>query len=790
MTTSIAESDRMTVPDNIGFDPGKVPARNGLRLYLLVALGLHCLFALYYVTKSKAFAFADIGSDTFSCFYPLQVAVAHQLKTLHEVTWSFELGIGGFIASIFDPLWLVVGWFPDSWQLALRLPMFIFRSVLGGAFFFGYFRILGVRAQIAVMAGLGYAFSSYAMINAQWEVLHGTEFMQLSAYLFLLELFLRRGSRFAAIAAGVTIGLGHPLGMYMFALFTLLYVTARIFVIGRAESVGSTVRAVVIFGLWCVLGLAITAPLLLPATYYLLESPRVSGSYLQLHAILSLLFSVNDKVSIASEITGLLGKDFLGTNLQYHGWLNYFEGPAFYVGLLPLLCIPQLIGPTSRPACRRLSIIALVCIGLYFIFPGLRYLVYGFGHMAFRFSTLWISVLLLTMGLLGLRQMLASGPWRPGILLAVAGIFGIIIAANIFAPTIVNNEHVVRVAVFTLAYGVLLWYLADPAWRARALVPLLAVMCCELAMFSMPAVLERTPVGADGSSPSGNYDDPDTVKSLTLIRNIEGAGNFYRVEKTFDSVFLDDAMIQDYAGTKSYYFHAASISRFVDGLGLPRFAPFANYISSMASRPDILDLLAVKYLISRDRSLDKARGLTHIATMGGDEIYRNNNAFDFGHFFDRVSDEKTANGIALLLERDAFLLKSVVFADSAPVQAALDAEDAGSSSSRDLPAKVDVRKTRDDLLQGTVQTPKKQVLLIPMPFDRGWKIYLDDEVATSLQADYGLTAIVVPAGTHRITMTYIPPGRTLGIWLSAAALCIVGVFQFWSRVRLPRRDQE
>jgi hypothetical protein len=194
--------------------PQAKSANGGFRLYLTVACLAAFILSLYFITQGKAFAFYDFGSDTFLCFYPLQVAIAKQLQTLHAVTWSFDLGLGAFAGSLFDPLWLVTGWMPVSWQLPLRLPMFMLRLVLGGAFFYGYLRQIGLRSPIAVIGGLGYAFSTYGVINTQWEVMQGAEFVQFAAYLFFLERYIRSrklsfGSRLAsrsesAIPSGCT----------------------------------------------------------------------------------------------------------------------------------------------------------------------------------------------------------------------------------------------------------------------------------------------------------------------------------------------------------------------------------------------------------------------------------------------------------------------------------------------------------------------------------------------------------------------------------------------------------
>ena len=250
---------------------------SGIWAYLLVAGAMSGLVVLYFVLKGQAFAFVDIGSDTFLCFYPLQVAVARQLQDLHTLTWSFDLGLGGYLGTLFDPLWLVTGWLPLDWQLALRLPMYVFRILLGGAFFHAYLCKIRVSPRLATLGALGYAFSSYAMVNVQWEIMHGTEFVQFAAYLWLFETYVRQRRFAAAVAAGVVVGLGNPVGLWTFAVFTLAYGILRLAMTPSGERKAFVWR-VAAFGLWLMAGLALTAPLLLPAAYFLLDSPRVSGA--------------------------------------------------------------------------------------------------------------------------------------------------------------------------------------------------------------------------------------------------------------------------------------------------------------------------------------------------------------------------------------------------------------------------------------------------------------------------------------------------------------------------------
>ncbi|MBS0557683.1 MAG: YfhO family protein [Proteobacteria bacterium] len=753
-----------------------------LGIYLLIAICLLTVLSLHYLLTAHAFAFYDIGSDTFFQFFPLQIVQARQLHELHSISWSFDLGLGGYVGSLFDPFMLLTGWLPESWQLGSRLPMFAVRVISAGGFFYAYLRLIRFEPHLAILGALGYAFSSYGMLNAQWEVMHGTEFVQLAIFLYLLEKYLATQNRWAPIAAGIVVGLGHPMGLYMFGLFGLLYALARSTTIPAGERL-SYFRAIPTFAAWCIPGLLLVAPLLFPALYYFFESPRVSGDHSALYAELGRMFRINDRATLSAELAGLFGKDLLGSNLHYAGWANYFEGPGFYVGMLPLLCIPQLLAPGASRVERRLCIIGVIGIAAYFAFPALRTAVYGFGESAFRFSTLWISAILLVLGLAGLRRILTGGVWRPGLGLAVLFVFGIPLAGALFLPARIDYVHLSLVFAFGGAYGAIAWHLTrDSTSRSSVLNLLIPVVACELLVFAIPTVVQRNAVTLDAASAIGSYHD-GTDQALAYVRDYQrqfsGNDDFYRVDKTYYSVFLDDALIQNYHGTASYFFHATAITRFVDRMNLDRVSPSPNYISSMSNRRDVMDLLGVRYLLSRDRKPDAERDLAYLATVDGIDIYRNATAHGFGTFYSSIAAEARADALPVP-QRDVFLLDNVTVDDPASIESELtrlgsDPHHAG------LQQRADISTRGDDVLTGTVQTPKAALLLLAMPFDRGWSATLGGKPVHLFRADYGLTAVLVPPGQHAIALAYVAPGRRVGI--GACLLCVGFLLLLWRSQR-------
>jgi uncharacterized membrane protein YfhO len=215
--------------------------------------------------------------------------------------------------------------------------------------------------------------------------------------------------------------------------------------------------------------------------------------------------------------------------------------------------------------------------------------------------------------------------------------------------------------------------------------------------------------------------------------------------------------------------------------------PSVSYISAPIERPRILDLLAVKYLISRDRRLDAKPGYRLIGNAGGLNIYRNEGAREFAQLFDSLTLESDVDRMTDA-QRDTILLGSVVLQDPAPIEMALQRLNATASrATSSLPSFASVKLENDTMLTGAVHASTASVLLLSMPFDPGWSATLDGVTATMVRADYGLTGLVVPPGLHQLTMHYVPPGRRLGEGAALAALSLLMAFSAIRRGRRPAK---
>jgi uncharacterized membrane protein YfhO len=793
----------MTGPDHAGHSrgPGPEGAANagrwpryprgedkpGFFLYLIPAIAIVLVLSLYFIIKHCAFAFVDIGIDTYSYYYALQIALTRQLHDVHTFTWSFNAGLGSYIGWISNPLIWLKALFPESWQLALRLPIYLLRLLLAGGFLYGYLRKLGIEPRISSAGALAYAFCGYAMVNGQWDT-QGYVIPQLSAYLFFFECYFRSRKARYAVVAGLLVGTGAVFDTYTFALLSVLYVAARPLLVSRDDDAAPYLTSLLRYIGWAALGAMLAAIVLVPNMVYFLSSPRVTGEHSALQTVLGSAWQPVGFRLLAVELLGLFGKGTFGTGSDYQGWSNWFEAPGFYVGILMLVCIPQLLGPKATRRERWMCLIGLVLLLVYVVWPFMRYAVYGFGHTGFRLSTLWVSLGLLVLGVAGLRRIYRSGTWRMGLMMGIVFMLLLVLYLGWRRAPFIEVQHVALLFALLLIYGALLW----PARDGMPRIPLTAVvlvLACELLIFALSPIMQRRAVASDGSSQVGSYQD-GTQAALEWIRRKEPDGAFYRVEKTYRSVYLNDSLVQDYSGTKSYFFHGKSITHFVDEMDLPRPHARANYIGRMTDRPDVLDLLGVRYLLSRDRGPDKVLGMSYLGSAGNINIYRNHGAHGIGHLYHSLASEAEADKLSVA-KRSEFLLDHVIVQDPYAIRnelARLDRQHGQTGAATE--GGVSLRKISDVHLSASVDVPRASVLLVSMPFDAGWKAWVDDRATPLFRADYGLTALLIPPGKHEVSLRYSVPGRALGKWLSLAALLVLigcGIFRL---IAARRRGRE
>jgi hypothetical protein len=99
----------------------------------------------------------------------------------------------------------------------------------------------------------------------------------------------------------------------------------------------------------------------------------------------------------------------------------------------------------------------------------------------------------------------------------------------------------------------------------------------------------------------------------------------------------------------------------------------------------------------------------------------------------------------------------------------------------DLTAHVSRSMPYPTRLSYDVTTPGPALLILSEPDYPGWQATLDGQSVPIVRADYVLRAVPVPAGEHRVELTFRPLSFMIGAAISTLAVFIIGVVLIYRR---------
>ncbi|HYF21254.1 MAG TPA: YfhO family protein [Ramlibacter sp.] len=770
---------------------GERSGTSGAPRMLAILLALQALLAFLvlgdFIRGTRYFAYLDIGSDTYEIFTSHAMHMAQLLAREGWTGWSFNIGLGApatfMLADLFRALTAVAG--PEH-VLPMRIWVYLLKLVLGGCFFYLLARRLVQRAEAALLMALLYSFCGYIVINGVWDP-EAIPFVFFPLVLWALLRLVREGKWVAyplAVAATLLCG-------YVFLTFGVSLLVAFAAVLAISEDRKATLRllATRVVPLTA-LGFVMAAPVVLPLALQLLDSPRVAGAESVLSRVLAEARRPSDWTMWVLQLGGLFHKDLYGSASFHRGFMNYLEGPGFWVGMLPLLLLPQLWrGPRDD---RRLLVAGVAGILLYMAVPAIRFSAFGFASPYFRSTTLWVTLALLLLGARALDRVLREGVdlrlLAVGVLW-VGGTFGALAAAF---WAYMWEPHAFKIMLFIAAWSVLLLLVAlRRLGTERFLMLALGLACVEIVAVAWPSYLAARPTVSATEQPFNDV----TVPALAAIRKAD-AGVF-RVEKTFDSVSEAEAMAQGYMGVKSYHYHGSAVidlHRNLDMMRKFRSLPvnYTNWIVSPGERYVVHSALGVKYMISR-KELNWP-GFEPFASGPGWHVYRNELALPLGVVHTRqVTRDEMAALSRLPADRhqwfrDLALVNAVVLDQPMPkygtrwelpelaARGVIDLPLMYAQPARELQRTgLQVTHFSSDEVVGTVQPAQAGILVFSIPFYQGWSLTVDGQPAPLFKANFGMLATPIAAGRHEVALRYRMPGLRTGLLVGLGGLLVLGL---------------
>ncbi len=626
------------------------------------------------------FIFTDIGSDSLFQFWPLLTHIAEHLRTDGILTWTFSAGLGQDLFSRFQTD-------PFNWPLFLAGPerlspligyMHVAKVLAAGIVFYLYLRTVGLGRYSATIGSLLYAFSGHMLVRGSWYH-YATEAVSLALLLLAIERYLvKSDGRLIPLAVLGIVMKGTAGAFYLFhyGMVAGIYISGR-FLMRHGSDVRRYVKTTLIFAGWYLLGIAISAITVLPATYNLLQSSRTFGGDSMFWQLLqSNPFTLNELPVLINSVLTAVSVTALGVGNDFSGVGNYLEAPLYYAGALTLLLVPLsgcMIRGMSRPERLGTAVLGGAVLGYVFM-PYLRFVLNGFSGEYFKISSLWTTAVMILLAMMVLNRLIRHrsstdspdvsgvsdlsdvsdlsekrsenlrGDW---LLLGSAGIWGIVITiAMLLAPLYGFEVSVGQIfwGLFLLfAFGIMVIGMLRGFSHQMVLAGILGLVMIELMIGGALSTLGRTTLipryQEAGSFGRGYYDD----HSLALISQIKNEDpEWYRIGRTFQSEHLNDPLMQGYAGTTSYQsFNHSGYAALIHELRFENeFHPHLPlYIGGFADDPRLEALVGVRYRLSRDPDLFPERHQL-IASQGDVFLFRDQHEVPLGTmFYGAVSDQ-------------------------------------------------------------------------------------------------------------------------------------------------------
>ena len=297
------------------------------------------------------------------------------------------------------------------------------------------------------------------------------------------------------------------------------------------------------------------------------------------------------------------------------------------------------------------------------------------------------------------------------------------------------------------------------------------------------------------------------IKEVVIDQLIEGNVNIdddseYRID-VYDGVD-NTSMILGFKGINAFHsIVPGSVHEFYDYVGEERSVASRPKTDNPALRP----LLSVKYVLNRDGGdsfMDEDTketvmdGYSYYKSDGGYAVYRNDNYVPFGFSYDYYMSYKFCDGYdeksranlmlkAILLTDEQIEKYGYMFEDlstlegnvqATPEQITLSVTDTamGYDSLKLGITSAEEFKTDNQGFSATVTRQKETLVFFSVPYDKGWSATVNGERAEIEKVNAGFMAVKVDAGTSEIRFNYMTPGLSLGIVITTLSAFVLLVY--------------
>lgn len=765
---------------NHSLDLGKTKNKVWKALIIGTLVGAVALLPYVLFDKGLFLYYGDFNVQQIP-FYQL----ANEAVRSGNVWWSWKTDLGAnFIGSysfylLFSPFFWLTTIFPPAFTPYLMAPLLALKSGCAAATGYLYLKRFVRDPDYAVLGGLLYAFSGYAVYNIFFNHFHEAIICFPLLLIGLEEAMTEnKWGRFClAITVNAVINYWFFIGEVIFvAVYFLLRMTDPRWKL--------TLRKFVSLGLEAVLGMGLAMFAFLPSVMAIMGNPRTTDNNLLLGN--SLWYYSNPQRYLGIIHSVLFTPDMPALNNWFPDHGAQWSSLSAYI---PFFSVAGVLAWCSARKKHWLTRI-IITSGIMAVVPMLNHLFvmenYSYYARWFYMPTL-LMVLATVLALENCGEEGSVNLWR-GIKITLGAMVLLMVMVGL-TPSRVDGEwklgsykypeKFLATAAITLAGIVavaLVLRLRDTdRWKKR-LNTMVVVGCCLYA-FSTLLIGKVT------------YSDNRWITETALPgrdeMSMDAPGEFSRsdIYKENDNLGM--------------YWNLPNIQAFhsIVPASLMEFYPEVGVKRDVSSKPDVKypelrPLLSVRWLyINEDKSEQEPMSGYMLADQRlGYNIYENLNFIPMGFAYDYRLDEEQWEGTEKDYRARALLFAIYLDEETAARNAdILEEPDEGWRSSmmyRDFAYDAEDRANQscdsfaidNKGFTATSSFAQDELVFFSVPWDKGWSATVNGQPALVERVNIGFMGVRVPAGESTIRFEYTTPGLYAGIGITLVSLVLFAAY--------------
>lgn len=758
-----------------------------------------CLFVPYMIAGEGYFTFYGDFNVQQIPFYQM----CHNAIRTGDVNWNWLTDLGSdFVGSyafylLGSPFFWITLAFPNSFVPYLMGPLLILKFACAALTAYLYIRRFTKTAYAASLGGLLYAFSGFSIYNIFFNHFHEA-IIVFPLLLLSIELLLtenRRGVFALTVALCAVTNYFFFFGMVVFC---VIYFFARL----CSKAIKVKFSRFCVFAFEAVLGLALSAAMLIPALNAIMGNERISNILMGWNGIAygkeQIYFNIIQCFFFPPDLPAR-PVFFPNANVKWSslgGWLPVFSMTGFFTWF-------------KLREKSWLKRVLAICV-LFAMIPVLNSAFYAF-NTSYYARWFYMPVLMICLATVMLTED-RTVDWGSGFKWTFAITLAFVLVIGFFPQK--NSDDEIIFGLYSQSddgmYILRFWITSLIAIISLLLLKLLLnVLKTDRTKFYKSAVACVCAVSivygnvfiATGRTHS--YD----VKEVMIDSLIEG------------EVYLDDESefridVYDGIDNTGMYLGYPSINAFHSVVS-PSIMEFYDYIGierSVASRPDtdypaIRPLLSVKYLFNRTDGKSfvnsdgetRMAGYTYLKTSGNYYVYKNENYIPYGFSYDYYMsydfcDEYSKN------YRSNLMLKAMLLTDEqiekygdcmtdistvrsgslynteSGINLIFTDETIASDSARLRETSADKFIIDNNGFSATVTRDKKSLVFFSVPYDTGWSATVNGKPVEVEKVNVGFMAVAVDKGVSDIRFNYRNTGLDLGVTVTVISAVIFIIY--------------